>query len=76
MVPGCLAALVAATTVLARTPAGFTPSSETDLIVEYNGFAPLNGMVISRSGKSPNLSPTQGTTQISQRPPLGFPRPQ
>jgi hypothetical protein len=49
MVSKCLAALVAATTVLARTPAGFTPSSETDLVVEYNGFAPLNGVVVSRS---------------------------
>ncbi|KAK4151311.1 CEN-like protein 1 [Chaetomidium leptoderma] len=49
MVSKCLAALVAAATVLARTPAGFTPSSGTDLIVEYNGFAPLNGAVISRT---------------------------
>ncbi|KAK4042918.1 CEN-like protein 1 [Parachaetomium inaequale] len=49
MVSKCLAALVAAATVLARTPAGFTPSSETDLVVEYNGFAPLNGVVVSRS---------------------------
>jgi hypothetical protein len=58
MVSKCLAALVAATTVLARTPAGFTPSSETDLVVEYNGFAPLNGVVVSRSGKlkTPSLS--------------------
>ncbi|KAL2197555.1 phosphatidylethanolamine-binding protein [Corynascus similis CBS 632.67] len=45
----CLAALVAATTVLAKTPAGFTPSSETDLIVEFNGFVPLNGVDISKS---------------------------
>ncbi len=51
MISRCLAALVAATTVLARTPTGFTPSSNTDLIVEYNGFAPLNGVVISKSGK-------------------------
>ncbi|KAK4241222.1 phosphatidylethanolamine-binding protein [Achaetomium macrosporum] len=49
MVSRCLAILLAATTAVARTPAGFAPASDTDLIVEYNGFAPLNGAVISKS---------------------------
>ena len=59
MVSKCFAALVAATTVLARTPAGFTPSSNTDLVVEFNGFAPLNGVVISKSGKQSLLPKTR-----------------
>ncbi|KAK4168960.1 putative phosphatidylethanolamine-binding protein pebp protein [Cladorrhinum sp. PSN259] len=42
------AVLVVATTVLARTPNGFSPPSNTDLIVEYRGFAPQNGVVVAR----------------------------
>ncbi|KXX81764.1 CEN-like protein 1 [Madurella mycetomatis] len=53
MVSRCLAALLAATAVLARTPDGFAPSSDTDLVVEYRGFAPLNGVVVSRNVTGP-----------------------
>ncbi|AEO62797.1 uncharacterized protein THITE_154280 [Thermothielavioides terrestris NRRL 8126] len=49
MASRCLAVLLAAASVLARTPPGFTPSSETDLVVEYKGFAPMNGAVVSKS---------------------------
>ncbi|KAK3308679.1 phosphatidylethanolamine-binding protein [Chaetomium strumarium] len=49
MVSRCLAILLAATTAVARTPDGFAPASDTDLIVEYNGFAALNGVVVSKS---------------------------
>lgn len=55
MIPRHFTALVAATTALARTPEGFTPASNTDLIVEYSGFAPLNGAVVSRSGNHQSL---------------------
>ncbi|KAK0720492.1 phosphatidylethanolamine-binding protein [Lasiosphaeris hirsuta] len=50
MVPGSLAGLLAvATLALARTPAGFQPASNVDLIVEYNGVTPLNGVVVPRN---------------------------
>ncbi len=67
----CFAALVAATTVLARTPSGFTPSSNTDLVVEYNGFVPLNGVVISKSGMQPTPSSlTQDSTPFLHTHPV------
>ncbi|KAK4193070.1 CEN-like protein 1 [Podospora australis] len=48
MISKCLAFLMATTAVLARTPEGFEPASLTDLIVEYRGFAPRNGVVVAR----------------------------
>jgi hypothetical protein len=57
MVSRCLAILLAVTTAVARTPAGFDPASDTDLIVEYNGFAALNGVVVSKSGKQSHTCP-------------------
>jgi len=49
-----LAVLVAAATVsLAKTPAGFEPTSNTDLIVEFNNIAALNGAMISKEGLLP-----------------------
>ncbi|KAK4179196.1 hypothetical protein QBC36DRAFT_385366 [Triangularia setosa] len=43
-------AITATTTplALARTPPGFNPSTSNDLVVEYTGFYPQNGVVISR----------------------------
>ncbi|KAK0742286.1 hypothetical protein B0T21DRAFT_448986 [Apiosordaria backusii] len=43
-----LLTLAAIPPILARTPPGFTPSTPNDLIVEYTGFFPQNGVVISR----------------------------
>ncbi|KAK3359251.1 phosphatidylethanolamine-binding protein [Lasiosphaeria hispida] len=54
MVPRSLAGLLAvATLALARTPAGFRPASNVDLIVEYNGVTPLNGVVVARNTTIP-----------------------
>lgn len=41
---------------LARTPAGFEPSSNTQLIVEYNNIAAMNGMMISKEGKDATVA--------------------
>ncbi len=51
MVSVRFAALVAATGVLAKTPAGFTPASQTDLIVDFSGVSALNGVVVSKGSK-------------------------
>ena len=49
--PRILAILVtAATTSLARTPDGFQPASDVDLIVLYNTVPALNGAVMIRNG--------------------------
>ncbi|TPX09662.1 uncharacterized protein E0L32_009135 [Thyridium curvatum] len=49
---------------LARTPAGFEPSSNTQLIVEYNNIAAMNGMMISKeaSSKAPRLATAEKLT--------------
>lgn len=53
--PTLLSALLAiATLCLARTPPGFQPATTIDLIVDYNGTIPLNGIEIPRSS---NTSP-------------------
>ncbi|KAK4110694.1 PEBP-like protein, partial [Canariomyces notabilis] len=44
-----LAVLVAATAAMGQTPEGFTPASDTSLIVDYRGVVPLNGTVVSRN---------------------------
>lgn len=55
-----LAALVAAASVVvARTPQGFQPASTVDLIVEYGGVVPLNGVVVPRNVTIPQ--PRVGT---------------
>ncbi|KAH8908742.1 hypothetical protein BR93DRAFT_936344 [Coniochaeta sp. PMI_546] len=47
------AVLVAAvTTCLAKTPAGFEPASNNDLIVEFSSIAALNGAVLPKEGTS------------------------
>jgi len=51
MVHKILATLAVVSLAWARTPDGFGPATTTDLIVEYRGFVPLNGVDISRSGK-------------------------
>lgn len=46
-----VAVLVAAVTLAcAKTPSGFQPASNTDLIVEYSNVAALNGAVVSKEG--------------------------
>jgi hypothetical protein len=53
MLSKSFAVLVAAATVsLAKTPTGFEPASNTDLIVEYSNLAALNGAVVSKECKS------------------------
>ena len=42
---------VAATLALARTPSGFAPESNTDLIVEYGGISADNGVVVSKQSR-------------------------
>jgi len=46
----------AATVTFAATPAGFQPSSDTDLIVLYGNIAPLNGVVVDRPRKHHHTS--------------------
>lgn len=54
MLSQSLAVLVAAATVsLAKTPSGFEPGSDTDLIVGFSNVAALNGAMISKEGSSP-----------------------
>lgn len=47
-----LAVLAAASFASAATPAGFTPGSNTQLVVTYNGQAALNGAVQAQTGES------------------------
>ncbi|KAK3995626.1 CEN-like protein 1 [Cladorrhinum sp. PSN332] len=53
MLSKCVTVLMVATTALARTPNGFSPATNTDLIVEYRGFAPQNGVVVARDTTVP-----------------------
>lgn len=47
------AVLVAAATVsLAMTPPNFAPASTTDLFVNFNGIAALNGAVVAKASQS------------------------
>ena len=41
----------AATLALARTPSGFAPESNTDLVVEYGGISADNGVVVSKQSR-------------------------
>jgi hypothetical protein len=51
MLSQSLAVLVASAAVsLAKTPAGFEPASNTDLIVEFSNIAALNGAVLPKEG--------------------------
>lgn len=45
-----VALLAAATASQARTPVGFEPASNAELIVEYNGVVAINGAVVPRNG--------------------------
>ncbi|KAH6626345.1 phosphatidylethanolamine-binding protein [Chaetomium sp. MPI-SDFR-AT-0129] len=63
----CIIVLLAATTAVAKTPDGFSPSSNKDLVVEYNGVAPLNGVSVSKrvTATQPRigtLEPLNGTS--------------
>ncbi|KAK0754821.1 phosphatidylethanolamine-binding protein [Schizothecium vesticola] len=58
--PTLLSALLATATLsLARTPPGFLPATTADLIVEYNGVIPLNGIEVPRNTTIPQ--PRLGT---------------
>ncbi|KAK4203661.1 CEN-like protein 1 [Triangularia verruculosa] len=62
-----LLALTSAPLALARTPPGFIPSTSNDLIVEYTGFYPSNGVVVSREITIPQpriatTTPLNGTS--------------
>jgi hypothetical protein len=52
MVSYQLAAVLAAVVAgcLAKTPSGFEPASNADLVVEFAGVAGLNGAVLSKEG--------------------------
>lgn len=50
MYPGALTILAAgAGLAAAKTPSGFTPASNTDLIVTYGSTAAMNGVVVSQN---------------------------
>ncbi|KAK1835845.1 PEBP-like protein [Podospora conica] len=53
------AVLATATLTLARTPPGFQPATTADLIVDYNGVIPLNGIEVPRNTTIPQ--PRLGT---------------
>jgi len=48
MVSYVLTLLAAASSALAATPAGFTPASQNNLVVQYGGLA-INGQVVQRN---------------------------
>ncbi|KAK4143759.1 CEN-like protein 1 [Dichotomopilus funicola] len=63
----CIVVLLAATTAVAKTPDGFSPPSDKDLVVEYNGVTPLNGVSVSKrvTATQPRigtLEPLNGTS--------------
>lgn len=41
-----------ATLVVGKTPSGFTPASNTDLIVVYDQLAAMNGVEVDQAGNS------------------------
>lgn len=51
MICAALMVVAAAGGVLANTPPGFEPASETQLIVNYNGLVASGGMVLTKAGK-------------------------
>ena len=70
--------LATATLTLARTPPGFAPAATTDLIVEFSGIIPLNGVEVPRNSTEPHhpLNPhrsaplnTQTNSRLQQPPP-------
>ncbi|KAL1870807.1 hypothetical protein VTK73DRAFT_2436 [Phialemonium thermophilum] len=57
----------AASMALAKTPSGFEPASNSDLIVEFSNLAALNGAVVSKeaSAKQPQIGTTTRLTGTS-----------
>ncbi|KAK3378192.1 phosphatidylethanolamine-binding protein [Podospora didyma] len=58
ILPAYLAVLVTTATVaMGKTPEGFKPATNADLIVDYSGIPALNGAVVSRSptGNEPRI---------------------
>lgn len=54
--PTLLSALLATATLThARTPPGFEPATTIDLIVDYNGTIPLNGIEVPRNSNPPPI---------------------
>lgn len=47
-----LALWAGATLVVGKTPSGFTPASNTDLIVVYDQTAAMNGVEVDQAGNS------------------------
>lgn len=50
MLKPLLALWVGATLVVGKTPSGFTPNSDNDLVVVYGQIAAMNGVVIDQAG--------------------------
>lgn len=67
--PTLLSALLAtATLTLARTPPGFQPATTIDLIVDYNGTIPLNGIEVPRNSNPPPPLPPLHTPKLTPLP--------
>lgn len=47
-----LALWAGATLVVGRTPDGFVPNSNTDLIVSFGQIAAMNGVVVDKEGNA------------------------
>lgn len=68
--PTLLSALLAtATLCLARTPPGFQPATTIDLIVDYNGTIPLNGIEIPRNSNTSPPHPLSSPSILTPIPP-------
>lgn len=50
-----LALWAGATLVVGITPSGFTPNSNTDLIVAYGQTAAMNGVAVDQAGNNTTL---------------------
>ena len=50
-----LSLAIAATSVVAQTPSGFSPSSNTNLGVSFNSTAVVPGVLLPVTGKIPDL---------------------
>lgn len=46
-----------ATLVVGKTPSGFTPNSDTDLIVLYGQTPAMNGIVVDKAGNTASSFP-------------------
>lgn len=74
--PTLLSALLAtATLTLARTPPGFQPATTIDLIVDYNGTIPLNGIEVPRNSNPPPSPPPHPQTNPPSPSPATTPQP-